>query len=641
MKYWIFQSNQVLGPYEPDDLSKHSAFGAESLVCPEGRRGTSMGDWQRAGMVPDLSVALVRSAQSREPRGSVATLAGLPPEPTLKDLAVLGSLQEKMGMLEDVVLQLQEGLRLKDAELASLHEELAGKDRQSSVMKTAMDREAADLKLETEERKREAEDLQTQTNEFKKKMAELEERVGVVNRLSETIERAVEAEKHVEHDVETQGVTIAELTKDIESLRVQLSERLAAAESAASAPHAPPPDTQWGQPPAAAEMPSLAPMSPSPRVPMADLEIEIPGEPKAPADLPSLAPPQASLPSPSFPSSAPLPTFGGAMPSFGAPPADAPMSMPMDPMSGTSPLPPFEPAAPAPDVAVADAAPAPAPGGRKKALILGGLFGLAALAGGAYMTGRLGGTKKPALPASMADTAPLPIPTLPPPVPVVAAPAVDPRESAIEAAKEWELPDGRRLGQALETLSPPIGNLSPWMAEPLTDGRLSVNYFAHGGASGAPTVAYEFEVDLGAKTVAGRNPAAKAVLAGKAVAPPAPPKPKKVMIKRKAKAKTPAAKPKEENLDSLLDEEPPAKPEAAPAKAADAPKKMVILPLPGSSPPSRGIDELIAPGDNAPAEPVKPAKPTTAKRAAKASAKAAPKEEKAADEALLDDILKE
>ncbi|MDA4133256.1 MAG: hypothetical protein OK454_09070 [Thaumarchaeota archaeon] len=173
MKYWIFQSNQVLGPYEPDDLSRHSSFGAESLVCPEGRRGTSMGDWQRAGMVPDLSVALVRASQSHSVQSSVATLAGLPPEPTLKDLAVLGSLQEKMSMLEDVVLQLQEGLRVKDTELAALHSELAGKERQSSVMKSAMEREAAELKLETEERKREAEDLQSQTNDFKAKMTEL------------------------------------------------------------------------------------------------------------------------------------------------------------------------------------------------------------------------------------------------------------------------------------------------------------------------------------------------------------------------------------------------------------------------------------------------------------------------------------
>src|ERR1035437_2096240 len=109
MKYWIFQNNQVLGPYAPDDLSRHAAFGAESLACPEVRRGTSMGDWQRAGMVPDLSVVLVRASQSGGAQNSVATLSGLPPEPTLKDLAILGSLQEMMTMLEDVVLQLQEG----------------------------------------------------------------------------------------------------------------------------------------------------------------------------------------------------------------------------------------------------------------------------------------------------------------------------------------------------------------------------------------------------------------------------------------------------------------------------------------------------------------------------------------------------
>jgi membrane protein involved in colicin uptake len=142
------------------------------------------------------------------------------------------------------------------------------------------------------------------------------------------------------------------------------------------------------------------------------------------------------------------------------------------------------------------------------------------------------------------------------------------------------------------------------MAEPLTNDRVSVNYFAHGGASGAPTVAYEFEVDLAAKTVAGRNPAAKAVIAGKAAAPPAPPKAKRIKLRPKAKGAK--AKPKAD-LDSLLG--------AAPA-------------------PAGAPEEEAAP---------KAAKPPTAKRAAKASGKTAPAEngEKAADETLLDDILKE
>ena len=586
MKYWIFQSNQVLGPYEPDDLSRHSAFGAESLVCPEGRRGTSMGDWQRAGMVPDLSVALVRAVKSQGPQSSVATLAGLPPEPTLKDLAVLGSLQEKMAMMEDVVAQLQEGLRVKDFELKSLQQEIAGKERQSSVAKSAMEHEAADLKLKAEERRREAEDLQAQTNEFRLKMAELEERVGAVNRLSETIDRAVEAEKNVAHDVEAQGETLTGLTKEIETLRAQLSERLAAA---APADHAP-----------------LAQQAPEPeRAPQYAPE-------PAPFTPPDIA---IQMPEPS-----PLPVFSGAsMPAFDSHAPDS-MTMPMDPMSGAAsplaavdPLPDLTPAAAAP----ADAVAAPAPAGRSKALIFGALLGLVVLGAFVFVSGGMG-KKKSAAPANGADAPSAPEATPPAalapasaPAPA-AAPAIDPRETAIEAAKEWGLPNGKKLGQVLETLSPPIGNLSPWMAEPLTGDRVSVNYFAHGGASGSPTVAYEFEVDLAAKTVAGRNPAAKAVIAGKASAPPAPPQAKRVKIKPKTKAAK--AKPKAD-LDSLL--------------GADSSAAMPAVPA--------AEPAAAAPSDE---PPPKPAKPTTAKRAKKASAPAETGE-KAADESLLDDILKE
>ena len=547
MKYWLFQSNQVLGPYEPDDLSRHSSFGAESLVCPEGRRGTSMGDWQRAGMVPDLSVALVRATQAGRARDPVATLAGLPPEPTLKDLAVLGSLQEKMAMLEDVVLQLREGLRGKDAELAALHQELAGSERQSAVTKAALEHEAADL--------------QAQTQDFRRKIAELENRVGGIARLSETIDKAVEAEKHVEHDIGTQGAALAELTKEIANLRAQVNERL-------SAPTPAPPPAPFVEP---------AFSSPAPND---DL--------RAPANAPL------------------TPFGGGSMPSFGVP-ADATMSVPLESMPQSAAAPESRPQPEAPPVpalaadmepAASDAVPAPAPKSRK-ALFLAGVAGLAVLAAFALVSRGMGRKKVPAF-TRAENAVPLPPPASPVPLPPTPppAPALDPREVAINAAKEWRLPDGRRLGQVLEALSPPVGNLSPWMAEPLTDNRVSVNYFAHGGGSGAPTVAYEFEADIGAeKGVVGRNPAAKAVLAGKAVPPPAPPKPKRIALKPKAKAAK--AKPAEENLDSLL-----------------------------------ATDSAAA------SEEAAPAKPPVAKRAARASAKPA-QAGKAADEALLDDILKE
>ena len=49
MKYWVFQSNKVNGPYEPAELSRLPGFSAETLVCPEGRAATSRKNWQRAG----------------------------------------------------------------------------------------------------------------------------------------------------------------------------------------------------------------------------------------------------------------------------------------------------------------------------------------------------------------------------------------------------------------------------------------------------------------------------------------------------------------------------------------------------------------------------------------------------------------
>jgi hypothetical protein len=327
----------------------------------------------------------------------------------------------------------------------------------------------------------------------------------------------------------------------------------------------------------------------------------------------------------------PLPAFGNTI---------NPMSVPV-PGSPEAAL------SPSSSIAT-DLSPTPQKGG-KKGIIFGALFGMLALAAAAVYTGRLvipgvdiSALKKfKSMAPAVGDNSPAPAPA-PLPMPVHAPPAapvpllpqaVDPRETAIDAAKEWELPDGRMLGQVIETLSPPVGNLSPWMAEPAADNRFAVNYFAEAITPGAPTVAYKFEVNLTEKTVVGRNAAAKAVLTGKAVAPPAPPKPKPVKIKPKSK---PKAKPKEaapknsENLDSLLSspasskdvtaQADPAAPEAAPeAPPEDAP--------PANEPPAA------------------PANPTTAKRAAKAAKTAAPTDQppagKAADESLLDDLLKE
>ncbi len=464
MKYWIFQNNQVLGPYEPNEMEKMAVFSPESLVCPEGRRGTSMGDWQRAGMVPDLSAALVRVNAGDGGKTAVLSVAGLPSEPTLKDLAQLGSIQEKVASLEKVVLQLQENLRAKDAELSSLHQELSGKSREAG-----------------------------ETDALKRQIAGLEERLATVRVLSETLDKAVEEEKRVELDVEKQGRTLTDLARDVEELRRRLEEA-------------------QSRPPEAVPASPLATPAPAPP------------SPSAPMEFPTI-------------NAEPMPSFDPATPSrpdAAEPQAEAPSLVPpaLGDLSAGAIAP--EPT-PAPDLAPAPSAqeepplamtpPAPK---SKNVLLIGAALGLAALGGLAVMGGFVPGLRKPKAPVAVLEPEPAPPPEPTPP------PAPDMRQLAVEFAKTWPLPGDRTLERALEDLAPSSGNLSPWMADPLAGSRVQVNYFARSPAPGAPTIAYEFEVDLEGKTLVGRNAAAKSVLTGVISAPPAPPKPKPVKVKAKA-----------------------------------------------------------------------------------------------------------
>lgn len=575
MKYWIFQNNQVLGPYEPDEMGKISVFSPESLVCPEGRRGTSMGDWQRAGMVPDLSVALVRAASSAGGKTAVLSIAGLPPEPTLKDMAQLGSIQEKVALLEEVVLQLQEGLRAKDAELSSMHQELAGKSLESS-----------EIKGEAAARQREADEL-------KRQIAGLEDRLSSVRLLSETLDKAVEEEKRVEHDVEKQGQTLTDLARDVEELRRQLEEsKTRPAEITAAVPTESPKANQAPPAPFGDIAPPPAPAA------AAVMPVPIPS-PAAPVEFPTI-------------NAEPLPSFDTSKPGAAATQDETPSFDPMafaDASAGA--LAPDLTPAPSAEGAPFAAPPPPAPK-RKKALMIGAAAGLAALGGLAVIGGFVPGLRMTKTPEAVLEPAPLPPPE-PTPLPVAAP---DSRLLAVEFAKAWPLPGDRTLERALEDLAPSAGNLSPWMADPLAANRVQVNYFARSSAPGAPTIAYEFEVDLDGKTLVGRNAAAKSILTGKAAAPPAPPKPKRV----KVKAKAPAVKkaPEEATLDSMLGGDP--------AKAGG----------------STMTDTGDAPPDKAALEPSdRPARANPARRAAKAKGGKAPAKGQPADETLLDDLLKE
>ena len=679
MKYWVFQSNQVLGPYGPDDLNGLDTFGAESLVCPEGRRGTSMGDWQRAGMVPDLSAALVKAAQGRTARQPVLTLAGLPAEPTLEDLAALGSLQEKTAMLEDAVLQLQESLRVKDAELTGLHQELAEKDKEAFELKQAVEArktEAAALKDENaDSRKRadeaaaaaealraEVEKRRAEAAQLQSRLEQTEKSVEEVRGLGDALDKAVEAEKKVEHDVEAHGATLGDLAREIEALRTQLQEKLASAPHAlpsavplapltspATAPIAPAAvpmpiataSVHFGaasaEPvpavpvvPAPQDLPNIAPVTPD-FLPPISASAAAPTREPAPLAQPSALPVHSEPPPPAVDATehAPFAPVAGMapLPAFGAEPSPAFAAAPptFDPMSASAEPPALAAQSSAPTVEPAAVAPtAPSKKSRKPLLLIAGVVATLFAAAFVVLSGNGRRTKTPspkliappapeaspvpAAPASVKSDAPLPTPSLSATAaaagesgeavtPSAPAVAVDPRQSAIDAARAWTLRDGTTLGEKLEALSPPSGNLTPWMAEPQLDGVVLVNYFAH-AATGGPTVAYEFAVDPTAKVVSGRNAAAKAVLSGRATVASAPRKP--VHIKVRPKAKPPAPKKaararKPQTLDDVLS--PPGTDAVAPpaeSKPAPAAAKPAVVAKPAAPPQKQeSLDDLL------------------------------------------------
>lgn len=677
-KYWVFQSNQVNGPHDPDDLAQLPGFSAETLVCPEGRKGTNMGDWQRASMVPELSVTLLKAsslAVALKGAASGPSLYGnLPPEPTLKDLAALGSLQEKVTLLDATVGQLQESLRLKEQELLSVHRELDEKTKHAQ--------------------------------ELAVKLGGVEERLSTVGELRQGLDAAVAAEHEVAEIVQKQSATIDELTRQLETLRAEKAaleesgksqldgiksqiESLMARPAPAPAPIAPAPSLS----------PAPAPLSPAPSL---GLPSERPadafggGMPAAPAPAPSPfgEPPAAGLgltPAPSLPDPIPpVANLGDPIP-FGGPPAPAGLEMPgfqATPSGSLQPPVPFNPvgeaAAPAPAPAPVDMMSggdlAAAPKKSSKSLVLVVLLLAAVGAGGAFKMGLIGKPKPQAMPVQP----PPPVAETPrTPTPEEQAEAL--KQQAIELVRGWPVGTGT-LASLLETASVQAGGLPPWQADKVKDSLFQVNFYSP-KSSGGSGQTYEFEADLAIHRVTARNEAAVAAMGGSK-------KPTTLAAKRKPKIKAKKAADEGALLQDLLSvdaggtgpkAEAPAKAEdAAPAedatareapktaKKAKAPKKKAEESLDellaGGKEPRKAkkkgeddesLDQILLPGiprrDPSLDEPVAEAAARVAKKPKKAdpadeleapadepapAPKAGKKGKRAADAELLDDLLK-
>lgn len=640
LRYWLFQNNQVNGPYDPDELSQLPSFTAEALVCPEGRKGTSMGDWQRAGLLPELSLTLLKATQlTPAARSSGARSYGaLPPEPTLRDLAALGSLQEKVSMLENTLTLLQSELRLKDTEISGLHVDLEAKSAASRELKAQLD--------------------------------SLEERVGKAQAdLTGNLDKAVAAEKGVESTVENQGKSLNELSGSIDSLKAgvkeieklkedlrgfekfkkdeaqemerlkdqlkaldRLKEEVKELEKRGPSGQLAPLASPAGAGPAAkAVSPPSAVPPPKP----------IGGGLAAPGVTGALPPPPKAIGSPLAPPSPPAKTPGSAglppvtsslenlFPAVGAPKAAAP------PGGATAPV------VPPPPVTGTSAAEPPK---GKALMIAAGIAAVALLGAGGYVymgKGKPPAPKDPPIPMDQAPLPPPATPELPSPEQLEAVA----KAGAIQMLKDWPAGAGGGVGAALEGALPPAGGLSPWMAEKIRDGSYQVNFYPAKTAQNPSPRPLEFEVDLLGKTVKGKNAAAAELLS-----PPKPaPAKKKVAVK---------PKPVENEGADLFDElgapdsVPAAEPEAPPAmEAGDAgPEPAAEKPVrkprrsraksKAKAAPEKplSLDDLLLPGVPKPVGKKEGETPVPKDSPTKESSKASP-EGSGEETEILDDLL--
>ena len=544
MKYWLFQNNQVYGPYDPEELGRLPGYSLKSLVCPERSKGTVMGDWQRAGLIPDL----VSSAPQK---------AAQPPEFAQKDISLLNVLQEKVALLENMATQLQESLRAKETEMLGLRRELDSRQALAGTLQA--------------------------------KIQGIEERLAAIAQLRETVDGAVAAEKNVEssvNEVKNSVTGVSTMVKEfegaLEDQRRTVADLLAkldaskAAQSAVTAPapeqlvKEPPPILITVQPRAEPAPLETAQSQPAPeQKPVPSLEqlvqeppqILITVQPRAePAPLetaqPQPAPEQKPVPSLEQLVQEPPPILITSRPQAEPAPLETAQPQPA-PDQKPAPLPFFDvtPATkemPELNPVVIPALTLPSkPKSRKKAWILSlAAFGVAALIALIFLAMPTQAPKPPEPKAAAMPAQPV-VPAPTPATPAAATPATpqapqtpspeaqldELKHQAISLVQSWPTFDKAvTVGQRLEPKTLSEGNLLPWMVENLKDDSFQVNFYGRKSTDGKQAF-YSFQAGLGEKTVSPLNAAAKVLLLGE----PVPAKPKKIRVRRKKAKKEPAA----------------------------------------------------------------------------------------------------
>lgn len=244
MRYWLYQRNEILGPYELSELAGLPSYSGKSLVCLEGSKGNSLEDWQTAESVRELSLTLspvsslpgagTLAPARRYPNSSAAT--------DIKEVITLAGLQGKIASLEGVVSLLLEQDREKDGKISSLREEMEERTGAEAHLKGVIahgnflarisELETALSALREQARHKDAEilsldgELEQEARaglDLKGKYEKLSERLAGHSGLCDRLGEAVASEKRLMADAADQRRKISEMAEEITGLRHEMA----------------------------------------------------------------------------------------------------------------------------------------------------------------------------------------------------------------------------------------------------------------------------------------------------------------------------------------------------------------------------------------------------------------------------------
>lgn len=132
-RFWVFAHEHVVGPYDPQELTRLPVFDADLPLCPEELLGTAAELWHRAADTPVLFAAFPED--KRTPAGVEAPKVGpWPPDPEQSAVDLLGTAQDRMGIIDRSLEATQKRIEIRRAGYEKLKRDMAARAASAKLL---------------------------------------------------------------------------------------------------------------------------------------------------------------------------------------------------------------------------------------------------------------------------------------------------------------------------------------------------------------------------------------------------------------------------------------------------------------------------------------------------------------------------